>query len=56
MGRFRDTSSAELNPVMQFTMLFGLLAVALAVVFFLLLMIFVWRPFYGVRVGSVEGA
>jgi K(+)-stimulated pyrophosphate-energized sodium pump len=63
---FKDTSSVALNPIIKFTTLFGLLAVelavsltadagpglshALAAVFFLLSMIFVWRSFYGMRI------
>ena len=59
-----------LNPVIKFTTLFGLLAVELAVrltadagpmvtnllsaVFFVLSMVFVWRSFYGMRIGSVK--
>ncbi|MGE4053771.1 MAG: sodium-translocating pyrophosphatase [Vicinamibacterales bacterium] len=65
---FKDTSSVALNPVIKFTTLFGLLAVELAVsltaagsstlshllavVFFALSMVFVWRSFYGMRIGS----
>jgi K(+)-stimulated pyrophosphate-energized sodium pump len=65
---FKDTSSVALNPVIKFTTLFGLLAVqlavrlsaeqgtflsyALAAVFFGLSMIFVYRSFYGMRIGS----
>jgi K(+)-stimulated pyrophosphate-energized sodium pump len=65
---FKDTSSVALNPVIKFTTLFGLLAVSLAVnltaeqglglsralssLFFLLSLIFVWRSFYGMRIGS----
>jgi K(+)-stimulated pyrophosphate-energized sodium pump len=65
---FKDTSSVALNPVIKFTTLFGLLAVQLAVklsteqgpllshglaaVFFGLSMIFVYRSFYGMRIGS----
>jgi K(+)-stimulated pyrophosphate-energized sodium pump len=65
---FKDTSSVALNPVIKFTTLFGLLAVslgvrlaveqgafvghALAAVFFALALIFVWRSFYGMRIGS----
>jgi len=67
---FKDTSSVALNPVIKFTTLFGLLAVSLAVnltaeqgagfshalsaVFFVLSMIFVWRSFYGMRIGSAK--
>jgi len=65
---FKDTSSVALNPVIKFTTLFGLLAVelavtltrdkgsqltsALAVVFFLISVFFVWRSFYGMRIGA----
>ena len=65
---FKDTSSVAMNPIIKFTTLFGLLAVSLAVrlqveqgplvsrglaaVFFGLSMIFVWRSFYGMRIGS----
>jgi K(+)-stimulated pyrophosphate-energized sodium pump len=65
---FKDTSSVAMNPVIKFTTLFGLLAVqlavrlaleqgaflshALAAIFFGVSMIFVWRSFYGMRIGS----
>ncbi|MGH9515573.1 MAG: sodium-translocating pyrophosphatase [Terriglobales bacterium] len=64
---FKDTSSVALNPVIKFTTLFGLLAVELAVslasknagltrvlalVFFLISFFFVYRSFYGMRIGS----
>ncbi len=65
---FKDTSSVAMNPVIKFTTLFGLLAVQLAVrlaaeqgtglsqtlaaLFFALSMFFVWRSFYGMRIGS----
>jgi K(+)-stimulated pyrophosphate-energized sodium pump len=65
---FKDTSSVAMNPVIKFTTLFGLLAVSLAVrlsvdqgptlghtlaaIFFGLSTIFVWRSFYGMRIGS----
>jgi len=65
---FKDTSSVALNPVIKFTTLFGLLAVelavsltassgpalshGLAVVFFALSTVFVWRSFYGMRIGA----
>jgi K(+)-stimulated pyrophosphate-energized sodium pump len=65
---FKDTSSVAMNPVIKFTTLFGLLAVSLAVnlskesglqvslglaaVFLVLSLIFVWRSFYGMRIGS----
>jgi len=65
---FKDTSSVAMNPVIKFTTLFGLLAVQLAVrlatdaspmmtrviaaVFFALSLVFVYRSFYGMRIGS----
>jgi K(+)-stimulated pyrophosphate-energized sodium pump len=61
---FKDTSSVAMNPVIKFTTLFGLLAVELAiemsrttatmlaVVFFVLSMVFVWRSFYSMRIQS----
>jgi K(+)-stimulated pyrophosphate-energized sodium pump len=65
---FKDTSSVALNPVIKFTTLFGLLAVelavsltadmgsgvshALAAVFFLISVVFVYRSFYGMRIGG----
>jgi K(+)-stimulated pyrophosphate-energized sodium pump len=60
---FKDTSSVAMNPVIKFTSLFGLLAVelaigltqttrfALAAVFFLVTLVFVYRSFYGMRIG-----
>jgi K(+)-stimulated pyrophosphate-energized sodium pump len=67
---FKDTSSVAMNPVIKFTTLFGLLAVELAVsltarygsnlthilaaVFFLISVVFVWRSFYGMRIGNVS--
>ena len=68
---FKDTSSVAMNPVIKFTTLFGLLAVELAVrlgetggmlttvfsaVFFAISMVFVWRSFYGMRIGGNEHA
>jgi K(+)-stimulated pyrophosphate-energized sodium pump len=68
---FKDTSSVALNPVIKFTTLFGLLAVELAVslsekgtglthvlalVFFLISVSFVYRSFYGMRIGSEQPA
>src|SRR5258705_13289290 len=63
---FKDTSSVAMTPVIKFTTLFGLLAVelavsltrqqgptltiALAAIFFIVSMTFVWRPFYAMRV------
>src|SRR3954465_12951605 len=65
---FKDTSSVALNPVIKFTTLFGLLAVelavslnteqgpglshALAAIFFVISVCFVWRSFYGMRIGA----
>jgi K(+)-stimulated pyrophosphate-energized sodium pump len=65
---FKDTSSVAMNPVIKFTTLFGLLAVELAVemvaagqqdltrilavVFMAVAMFFVWRSFYGMRIGG----
>ena len=67
---FKDTSSVALNPVIKFTTLFGLLAVelgvklaqgestflsqALAALFFVVSLIFVWRSFYGMRIGAAK--
>jgi K(+)-stimulated pyrophosphate-energized sodium pump len=66
---FKDTSSVAMNPVIKFTTLFGLLAVELAVelakggtglprtlaaLFFLGSLVFVWRSFYGMRIGKTE--
>jgi K(+)-stimulated pyrophosphate-energized sodium pump len=66
---FKDTASVALNPVIKFTTLFGLLAVELAVqlsatnpllthvlagVFFLISFFFVYRSFYGMRIGGNE--
>jgi K(+)-stimulated pyrophosphate-energized sodium pump len=64
---FKDTSSVAMNPVIKFTTLFGLLAVELAVeltfknaaltrglalVFFLISFFFVYKSFYGMRIGA----
>ncbi len=65
---FKDTSSVSLNPIIKFTTLFGLLAVELAVkltatsgsglthtlaaVFFAISYFFVYRSFYGMRIGT----
>ena len=67
---FKDTSSVAMNPVIKFTTLFGLLAVELAVqlskdagpgvsnglsvLFLVLSMVFVYRSFYGMRIGGVK--
>jgi K(+)-stimulated pyrophosphate-energized sodium pump len=69
---FKDTSSVALNPIIKFTTLFGLLAVQLAVkltneqgasvshilaaVFFLVSVVFVWRSFYSMRIGTEKEA
>jgi K(+)-stimulated pyrophosphate-energized sodium pump len=65
---FKDTSSVAMNPVIKFTTLFGLLAVSLAVRltaeagptvshglaagFLLVSIVFVYRSFYGMRIGA----
>jgi K(+)-stimulated pyrophosphate-energized sodium pump len=61
---FKDTSSVAMNPVIKFTTLFGVLAVELAIeltqgtrvalasVFFLIAVVFVYRSFYMMRIGS----
>jgi K(+)-stimulated pyrophosphate-energized sodium pump len=60
---YKDTSSVALNPIIKFTTLFGLLAVemgvanpavapAVAVVFMLIAMFFIYRSFYGMRISS----
>lgn len=63
---FKDTSSVSLNPIIKFSTLFGLLAVELAVsvrasspglvlagalIFIALAFFFVYRSFYGMRIG-----
>ena len=69
---FKDTSSVALNPIIKFTTLFGLLAVelgvkltaeqgattsyVLAIIFFLVSVVFVWRSFYGMRIGAQKEA
>ena len=63
---FKDTSSVAMNPIIKFTTLFGLLAVelavsltaskganfshVLAVIFFAISFVFVWKSFYGMRI------
>jgi K(+)-stimulated pyrophosphate-energized sodium pump len=65
---FKDTSSVALNPIIKFTTLFGLLAVELAVslsgehgsglgwflaaLFLFTAMVFIWRSFFKMRIGS----
>ena len=67
---FKDTSSVALNPIIKFTTLFGLLAVELAVslseaggamithilaaAFLAVALVFVYRSFYKMRIGSSE--
>jgi K(+)-stimulated pyrophosphate-energized sodium pump len=69
---FKDTSSVAMNPIIKFTTLFGLLAVELAVKltadqgptvswtlaigFFAVAVYFVWRSFYGMRIGAQKAA
>ncbi len=62
---FKDTSSVSMNPVIKFTTLFGLLATeiavtmhsqalktSLAIVFFIVALVFIYRSFYGMRIGE----
>ena len=64
---YKDTSSVAMNPAVKFTSLFGLLAVELAVAmgperagvrlllavaFFGVATFFIWRSFYGMRIGG----
>ncbi|MEQ8160246.1 MAG: sodium-translocating pyrophosphatase [Smithellaceae bacterium] len=62
---FKDTSSVSLNPVIKFTTLFGLLAteiavtmtnqnlkMGLAIAFFAIALIFVYRSFYSMRISA----
>jgi len=67
---FKDTCSVALNPIIKFSTLFGLLAVSLAVsltrtqgaalttalaaVFFLIALVFVYRSFYSMRIESAK--
>jgi K(+)-stimulated pyrophosphate-energized sodium pump len=63
---FKDTSSVAMNPIIKFTTLFGLLAVELAItlerglsavlsgVFLAIMLFFVWRSFYGMRIKAGE--
>ncbi|HOP48802.1 MAG TPA: sodium/proton-translocating pyrophosphatase, partial [Desulfobacteraceae bacterium] len=64
---YKDTSSVSLNPVIKFTTLFGLLAteiavtlqssgikLTLAVIFFIIALIFVYRSFYGMRISETH--
>lgn len=64
---FKDTSSVSMNPVIKFTTLFGLLATeiavtmtnqglktGLAIVFFMIALVFVYRSFYKMRILGVK--
>ncbi len=64
---FKDTSSVSMNPVIKFTTLFGLLATEIAVtmqsqglktgiaiVFFCVALVFIYRSFYSMRIGSTS--
>jgi len=67
---FKDTSSVAMNPVIKFTTLFGLLAVELALkmtsanqgglriglsmLFLAIMLTFVYRSFYGMRIESAQ--
>lgn len=64
---FKDTSAVSLNPTIKFTTLFGLLAIeislglnrgldtALAIIFFAVAMVFLYRSFYKMRIaGSIS--
>ncbi len=66
---FKDTSSVAMNPVIKFTTLFGLLAVEIAVTmtnatlktgialfFFLVALIFVYRSFFHMRIPEEDAA
>jgi K(+)-stimulated pyrophosphate-energized sodium pump len=64
---YKDTSSVALNPIIKFTTLFGLLAVEMGVanqavarpigvVLMLVALAFVYRSFYGMRIGSRAAA
>jgi K(+)-stimulated pyrophosphate-energized sodium pump len=64
---FKDTSSVAMNPIIKFTTLFGLLAVELAEglsdntrhtlagIFGIIMLIFVWRSFYMMRISLSAG-
>ena len=64
---FKDTSSVSMNPVIKFTTLFGLLATeiavtmqsqtlktSIAIVFFIVALVFIYRSFYGMRIGETK--
>jgi K(+)-stimulated pyrophosphate-energized sodium pump len=62
---YKDTSSVSLNPIIKFATLFGLLAVeiavtmpnanvriGLAIIFFVIALVFIYRSFYSMRIAS----
>ena len=61
---FKDTSSVAMNPIIKFTTLFGVLAVEMAIelsrgtrtllamIFFAISVVFVYRSFYKMRIGK----
>jgi K(+)-stimulated pyrophosphate-energized sodium pump len=63
---YKDTSSVALNPTIKFTTLFGLLAIeiaiglnrvldtTLAIIFFAVAMVFLYRSFYDMRIAADE--
>ena len=66
---FKDTSSVSLNPIIKFSTLFGLLAteiciemklsandysIYIAIPFFIIALIFIWRSFYKMRIPEKE--
>jgi K(+)-stimulated pyrophosphate-energized sodium pump len=65
---FKDTSSVAMNPIIKFTTLFGLLAVelaikmeagpriGLAVAFLVVMLVFVYRSFYKMRIEATATA
>jgi len=64
---YKDTSSVALNPIIKFTTLFGLLAVEMGIanqgiarpvgiVLMLIALGFVYRSFYGMRIGTQASA
>ena len=64
---FKDTSSVAINPIIKFTTLFGLLAIEialelsrtlntiLAIVFFIISLVFILRSFYDMRIKGDKG-
>jgi K(+)-stimulated pyrophosphate-energized sodium pump len=65
---FKDTSSVAMNPIIKFTTLFGVLAVEMAIelptatrlllalAFFLISVVFVYRSFYNMRIKGSQAA